>query len=201
MPEPMTPATPATPAVAVGAAAGAAASVAVVRLIAFGVVLVLFALVGILYSRLVGSQATVTTTKDAASQSSEKITKTKNVPSDAVLTVVLATGAALVLVGALYSRIATIKLPGGVELRLSPKEREAVMDKVTQVVQDQGRPPQDIVKVTADALIRAADKKAAGAAQELSEVQIEQVVEEVTAPNSTETDAEPDAPDGPGTSL
>ncbi|HYB22161.1 MAG TPA: hypothetical protein VED41_00085 [Solirubrobacteraceae bacterium] len=43
---------------------------------------------------------------------------TKNAPSDTFLLALLGTGVGLVLAGALYSRLTTIKLPGGVELDL-----------------------------------------------------------------------------------
>jgi len=65
------------------------------------------------------SAATTTTATGTVATAGRSSTVTKSPPSDTMLTEILGVGALLMLVGFLYPRINTIKLPGGAELDLA----------------------------------------------------------------------------------
>ncbi len=79
----------------------------------------------------VGSKTTESPapSSNGAQTATEKTTKTRSVPSEGLITAVLGTGAALVVVGFLYGRISTIKLPGGVEVSMSKEAEKKTIEK------------------------------------------------------------------------
>ncbi len=97
-------------------------------LIALGVVLVICFGAGTVYARSAGSE-TVEKAGAGSGDKASKTTTTKNAPSETLLTTLLGTGAALIIVGALYGRISTIKLPGGVEVSMSKEAEEKTIKK------------------------------------------------------------------------
>lgn len=122
-------------------------------LVAGGVLILAFFFAGVMYSRLGGSRTTEVTTQigpppttaataPAATAPAATIgdpsfpgrrrlprsrttkrTTTKTVPSDTILAAILSAGGGLVLIGAFYSRLTTIKL-AGVELGLGTSAQE-----------------------------------------------------------------------------
>jgi len=103
-------------------------------LIALGVLLVAIFVGGVWYSRGEGSETVEKSSpvKPGQAEATEKTTMTKDVPSETLLTAVLSTGAALIIVGALYGRISTIKLPGGVEVSMSEEAEEKTVKKAVE---------------------------------------------------------------------
>lgn len=61
---------------------------------------------------------------------SESTEVDKTAPSEGLLLALLGTGVVLILAGGFYSRITAIKLPGGVDLTLSPEESTKVQEAV-----------------------------------------------------------------------
>jgi len=116
---------------------------------------------------------TTTTTSTDGGVSDET---TKSAPSEGLLLALLGMGVLLVLVGALYSRITTIKLPGGGELVLSPEESQQVTDRVVQKAKEESTAPSAsaIAKATSVALQLAHTRKLV-ASQPLDDRAIEQV--------------------------
>lgn len=180
---------PSAAAAAAGAAAGAVAAGQPGRtedkkepnwwLIAAGLLLVALFAGGVFYSRVQGSETVETTTRDTSGEVAARSTKTKTVPSDTVLTAVLATGAALVLVGALYSRIATVKLPGGTEIKLTKGEGDEIVKEVMSISKEKSLTVEDAAKVTVDALTRAPARKRLLVTGQLSESEVSKLVGEV----------------------
>ena len=121
-------------------------------LVGLGLLLLILFAVGVVFARWVGSEVVETTspTSTSATATVAKTTETKPVPSDTVLTAVLATGAALMLVGVLYYRITTIKLPGGAEIGLTEKEQKAAEKKVEKELE--GKPEAEVAQATHQAL-------------------------------------------------
>lgn len=116
-------------------------------LIFFGLLLIAGFAYGVYYARHSGSVVVVTpSSKEAAGakdatgsggaagqdQASGKTTTTKNAPSETLLTAVLGTAGALLLVGVLYGRISTIKLPGGVEVGLTKADVEKTAEEAAE---------------------------------------------------------------------
>ena len=105
-------------------------------MVAGGSLLVALFVVGMVDARGIGNETTETSpvaagmasSSPAAGDTTTKTTKTKNAPSDTLLTAILASGAALIIVGALYSRISTITLPGGVSIGLTTQETKTTKD-------------------------------------------------------------------------
>jgi hypothetical protein len=154
-------------------------------LIALGCVLILLFVAGVGFNRAVGSETKETkpaaASEGAAAEPQEATTtttKSKDVPSETLLTALLGSGAVLILVGVLYARINSIKLPGGAELTLTQKEEEAATEKVTAVLPDDAD-PQTVAKVTQATLAKMQEEKAAGRIT-VPEAKIEHIVEEVT---------------------
>lgn len=100
-------------------------------LIVLGILLVACFAGGTVYARTAGSE-TVETSGPNTGANASKTTTTKNAPSETLLTTLLGTGAALIIVGALYGRISTIKLPGGVELSLAKDAEEKTIKKAVE---------------------------------------------------------------------
>jgi hypothetical protein len=161
-------------------------------LIFFGLLLILGFAYGVYYARDSGS--VVVETPAAAETGSAGATgasgaggttgeakattkTTKNAPSDTLLTAILGAGAALFIVGVLYGRISTIKLPGGVEVSLTKEEEEETAKKSAE--QHPGDPQKAaMVAQKAQALLR--EEKARGLVA-LPEANIESAVEKVSA--------------------
>ena len=87
-------------------------------------------------ARLVGAKTVSTTPpSNATATVLTSTTTTKNLPSDTLLTTLLATGSILVLAGLLYSRISAIKVPGGGEVDfITADDKQQVQDKVAEAI-------------------------------------------------------------------
>jgi hypothetical protein len=109
-------------------------------LVGLGLILLLLFGGGVGFTRLVGSETTETSpptiTGQTITAAITKTTKTKSIPSDTVLTAILASGTALILVGVLYYRISSLKLPGGAEVALTPKEQKEATKTAEKNVPD-----------------------------------------------------------------
>jgi hypothetical protein len=131
-------------------------TVAKKSLVAIGVALIVLFVAGAVLARTVGNTSKETSSAAAttagSAQATSKTTTTKDWPSDTLLSALLGTGAALVLVGLLYSRITTIKLPGGSEIDLSPDEKKKVAEKVAKKVQDKAVNPEEAPQITVAAV-------------------------------------------------
>jgi hypothetical protein len=95
-------------------------------------------------------------------------------PSDTQIATILAAGALLVLTGFLWTRITTIKLPGGGELDLTRDEKETVAAKVADAVDGQLDPKQ-VAEVALDTASTLRATKAGPT--KLGEAEIARVVE------------------------
>ena len=129
-------------------------------LVALGLVLITLFMAGLVLSRTVGSTTTEHTTaapcpagsQPACSTEQTKATKTKNFPSESLLTVLLFSGGLLVLIGALYGRITSIKAFGA-EIGLAPAETNKLVEKVTERMQ--GSRAEEVAEVLPAALNQA----------------------------------------------
>jgi hypothetical protein len=155
-------------------------------LIGLGIVLIVLFVAGVVYDRGVGSEKTETGPPASAEKSGKSqmevttTTKSKDAPSETLLTAILGSGAALILVGALYARITSIKLPGGSELTLSDGEKEATAAKVAETMPADSTPTQIAAKAI-EATSAAQQEKAAGTG-ELAPAVIDRLVAQVTSP-------------------
>lgn len=146
-------------------------------LVVGGMLLALF-IAGVIYSLDEGSAKTVIMMPASPTQIQTTSTTTiKNAPSDALLTAVLATGAVLILVGYLYDRITSIKLPGGTEIGLSSDETKTARNQVTRRLEGQSRAP--TARITSRSLEEMRREKARAGVIELPKEQIESVVDRV----------------------
>jgi len=137
-------------------------------LVVLGVALIALFLAGLVLARAYGTK-TVEKSTPSSSTATEvtKTTTAKNLPSDTLLTALLATGAILVFVGLLYTRMSSIKLPGAGEIDFitpTDKEKEQVANKVTEVVNEKKAAGEtvteaDAAKVAVDALANLAEQK------------------------------------------
>jgi len=108
-------------------------------LVAIGTALVAVAVVLVIVNWSVGEKTTETTRGPATPTAKEPLTKTTKAekgPSEGLLSALIGSGAALILVGFLYGRISSIKLPGGVEVGLTPKEEEKAIQKVGEQLKE-----------------------------------------------------------------
>lgn len=100
-----------------------------------------------------GSKEEAKKTTNGSTEPKEESSKevTKNAPSEGLLLALLGTGVALILCGGLYSRLTTVKLPGGVELDLSPGEGEKLKNAVTtKAAEKEDKPdPKKVAEATA----------------------------------------------------
>jgi hypothetical protein len=99
------------------------------------------------------SMTTTVTTQPKAVTS----TSVSGPPSEGLLLALLGFGSASLLAGGMYTRISTIKLPGGVELDLTPEERAAVTAQLTSHVT--GADPATAITAMEAALELARSKK------------------------------------------
>jgi hypothetical protein len=147
-------------------------------LVALGGALIVLFMAGVIFSRAYGGETKETTPvasgTSAPTSVTEKTTKTKNAPSDTLLTAVLASGAALVLGGALYSRISTITLPGGVTVGLTTQEAKTTKDTVNEELKD--KEPKDRLAAAEAAVEQVRQKKSSAGALELSDDDVKRVV-------------------------
>ena len=134
-------------------------------LVLLGVLLIALFLAGLVLARVFGSE-TVETSSPTNTTATEvtKTTEAKELPSDTLLTALLATGAVLVFVGLLYTRISAIKVPGGGEITIEPEEKEQVAQQVTEVIEQKKAAGSlvseaDAAKVAVDALANFAEQK------------------------------------------
>jgi flagellar basal body-associated protein FliL len=105
-------------------------------LVILGFLLVLLFAGGLFAARWWGS---TTVSKATPSSSTATVltttTQTKSLPSDTLLTAILATGAILVVVGYLYTRISAIKVPGAGEVDfITDDEKKQLQTKVQEAV-------------------------------------------------------------------
>jgi hypothetical protein len=141
-------------------------------LIFFGLLLIAGFAYGVYYARHSGSVVVETPTSVKAkgatgatgatgqAQASGKTTTTKSAPSETLLTAVLGTAGALLLVGVLYGRISTIKLPGGVELAMTKEAEEKTVEKSAEKHPDD---PAKVAKVAQKAQALLLQENAGGA--------------------------------------
>jgi hypothetical protein len=144
-------------------------------LVWIGSLLIALFVAGIVLTRTVGN----TTTKITSSGTTKTTTKTFG--SDTLLTALLATGAALIVVGLLYSRISVIKLPGGAEIALNPDEKKAVEAKVKEKVEQEQIPPEAAPMLTMEALDEARSQKLRRGVLTLTPDEVGQVVDATAA--------------------
>lgn len=143
-------------------------------LIAIGGAVIALFVGGVVLSMAVGTKTTVvghagTTSKTATVQANETTT-TKGVPSDTVLEAILATGGVLILVGFLYGRISTIKIPGGGEIDLSADEKQQVASAVATEAAAQHIGTSEIPAMTTAALEAARHRKRQQGSLSLSDI-------------------------------
>ncbi len=167
-------------------------------LIGLGILLLIAFAGGVYYATDTGSETveeptakTGQSTTTGQDEASSNTTTEKKAPSDTLLTTLLGTGAALIVVGALYGRISTIKLPGGVEIGLSADEKEKTAQKVSEKVKEKaaaGQPidPAKIAELTQkanDQLLQEKEKRARGGKlEELPDEEISSLVHGVVEP-------------------
>jgi hypothetical protein len=157
-------------------------------LIGLGAIMVIAVAIGVFYARDSGSE-TVETSPPAQSNSSQPqatVKTTKSAPSDSLLTTVLGAGAALIIIGVLYGRISTIKLPGGVEIGLTKNEEDKAAKMIGEKLKEKADgevDPVETAKATqeaADLLLQAKARVQAKAGPiELPEDEMVSVVEKV----------------------
>jgi len=107
-------------------------------LVGIGFVLVVLAIAVAALNWAIGSKTTETEPAKSASDTG-KVEKTKETfagPSDELLTAVIGSGAALILIGFLYGRISSIKLPGGIDVGLTADEVEKGTKKTLEALPD-----------------------------------------------------------------
>ncbi len=145
-------------------------------LVAIGVALVLIALVAAGVNWTVGGETTETTKpSDGAAAQTETVTKIKNGPSESLLTALLGAGAGLIVIGFLYGRISSIKLPGGTEIGLNAEEKKKTVEKVLETTKDPAEAA-SLVKEAEDTLLA---RKIGNAGTSLSPLMINDVVQSV----------------------
>lgn len=107
-------------------------------LIGLGAIMVVAVALGVFYARDKGSETVETNppTQSSPSQPQTTVKTTKSGPSDSLLTTVLGAGAALIIIGVLYGRISTIKLPGGVEIGLTKDEEDKAAKMIGQKLEE-----------------------------------------------------------------
>lgn len=156
-------------------------------LVILGCVLVVFFFAGVVFNRTVGSETKETPTiaveqgatgTSGAQAEATKTTKTKEVPSETLLTSLLASGAVLILVGVLYARINSIRLPGGAEIGLTDSEKQTTAQKVAEAMPDTATKA-EVAAATVEATAKVQQAKAA-ATTEVPETLIDAAVEEST---------------------
>lgn len=158
-----------------------------VPLIVLGLLLVVGFAGGVVYARDQGSitvespsgaapQGTATAVSTVAAQASDKTTTTKNAPSDELLTALLGTGAVLIVVGLLYGRISTIKLPGGAEISLTDNELKKTAEAAAEKHPEDPKKAALVAQEVQDRLLK---EKARGSF-ELPDAKIAHVAAEVT---------------------
>ena len=115
-------------------------------LVLIGVAVVIATAIAVYWA---ASEGTVVT---EVTSGTTKTTTTKAVPSDTLLGVGLGLGALLILSGILWSRIKTIKGPGGVEIGLTDQEVQKVGDAVAKAAKDKGKvAPEKVAMASAEA--------------------------------------------------
>lgn len=148
-------------------------------LVVIGGALVLLAIFAATINWTEGGETTATTKpgKDATVQT-ETVTKTKNGPSESLLTALLGAGAGLIVIGFLYGRISSIKLPGGTEIGLGSDEKKEVMQKAIEANPDDPEKAAKVAQLTEDRLVSQTLNVASGS---MSETRIDELVQAVTA--------------------
>ncbi len=165
-------------------------------LVVIGVALVILALCLAALNWVVGSETTETappaSSESVATASTKKVTKTQSGPSEGLLTALLGTGAALIVVGFLYGRISSIKLPGGVEVGLTKDEEEKAAEKIGEKLKEKSGgevDPATAAQVAQAATEHLSEAKAGLLAKagtfELSDDAIEKVVDKVVKQTQT----------------
>ncbi len=123
-------------------------------LVSLGFVLVLIAIVAATFNLFDRGETTETTKpgKDAVAQT-ETVKKTASGPSDSLLTALLGAGAGLMVIGFLYGRISSIKLPGGTEIGLSAQEKKAATQKAIEANPNDAEKAAEVATVAEDRLL------------------------------------------------
>lgn len=149
-------------------------------LVVIGAALIILAIVVAALSWGLGSKTTETEpSKSAAASTVEKTKKTYSGPSDSLLMAVIGSGAALILVGFLYGRISSIKLPGGVDIGLTAEEKEKAATKTLEKLESLPgeTSPADAAKAIQHAQDAVLAVKATQHAEAVAQVPDEQIVE------------------------
>ncbi len=148
-------------------------------LILLGVLLVACFAGGAVYARTAGSETVETpSTKPKAGEA--KTTTTKSAPSETLLTTLLGTGAALIIVGALYGRISTIKLPGGIEVSMSKQAEKKTIKKSLEKHPNQPEKAAAVAQTAQTLLLQEAGEEGSPTVDP-SDTQIEKAIEVASA--------------------
>ena len=93
----------------------------------------------------------------------------------------IGSGAALILIGFLYGRISSIKLPGGVDIGLTAEEREKATEKTLAALPDDSDPKlaSKAIQMAQEGVLATKATMHAASAAEVSDDQIEQVATDV----------------------
>jgi hypothetical protein len=134
----------------------------------------------------IGSETKETTPSSTtpATKVSTTTKKTTSGPTEGLLTAILGSGAALIIVGFLYGRISSIKLPGGVEVGLTPDEKEKGAKETIEKLPDNAGPAKtaEAIQATQYHMLRTkANLQAKAGITELTEDDIKSVAEKVVA--------------------
>lgn len=148
-------------------------------LIALGIALVICFAGGTVYARTAGSE-TVEKPGPEAKATEAKTTTTKNAPSETLLTTLLGTGAALLIIGVLYGRISTIKLPGGIELTLSKEAEKKTIKKSLEKHPNQPSKAAEVAQTAQTLLLQGAGEGGSPTADP-SDAEIEHAIEVASA--------------------
>jgi uncharacterized protein HemX len=134
----------------------------------------------------IGSETKETTPSSSTptAKASTTTKKTTSGPSEGLLTAIIGSGAALIVVGFLYGRISSIKLPGGVEVGLTPEEKEKSVKETIEKLPKTANAATtaEAVQATQYHLLQAkAGMQAKTGITELPEEEIQSIAEKVVA--------------------
>jgi hypothetical protein len=149
-------------------------------LVAIGMILVALALAAAGINWAEGGETTETTKPpQSGGTETKKVTKTKDGPSESLLTALLGAGAGLIVIGFLYGRISSIKLPGGTEIGLTAEEKKTATQKAIEANPNDPEKAAEVALVAEDHLL--AQKINSAAAATLPESKIDEALEAATA--------------------
>jgi hypothetical protein len=149
-------------------------------LVYIGAVALVVGVVLILLTWTIGTQTKETppASSDGAKTATAKTTTTKSGPAEGVILAILGTGAALIVVGFLYGRISTIKLPGGVEISMSEETEKKTIEKAVEAKPDDPGAAATVAQQAQSLLIQRAAPAVHPSDAEIAQV-VQQVAEKV----------------------